>query len=135
MARHSRSSPPKPAPLFQFLVALPKETVDRLDAIASQTSASRISLVRSAIETFLAERGEERISVELSDELRRDLMAFREAMDGASVQLMIERSLRKHIDDKVDENPGIRAHYEKLRARHVSSAKVVQFRRARGRTK
>jgi predicted transcriptional regulator len=135
MPKRSRKSPPKAATPFQFLVALPKETVDRLDEIAFETSVPRVSLVRSAIETFLAERGEEKISVELSDELRCDLMALRDAMDGASVQLMIERSLRRHIDDTVQRNSGIAESYEKLRARHTSSAKVVQFRRARSRTK
>lgn len=135
MPKRLRKPSPKPVPPFHFLVTLPKETVDRLDAIALETSVPRVSLVRSAIDTFLAERGEEKISVELSDELRGDLMALRDAMDGASVQLMIERSLRRHIDETVDENSGIRARYEKLRARHTSSAKVVQFRRARSRTK
>jgi predicted transcriptional regulator len=130
-----RSTPPsKPAP-FQFLVALSKDVVDRLDAIASEAMVPRVALVRLAIDTFLAERGEEKLSVELSDELRRDLIALRDAMDGASVQIMIERSLRKYIDDKVDGNSDIREQYEKLRAGNTTPAKVVQFRRARGRTR
>ena len=134
MPKHSPRPVPKPPP-FQFLVALPKDTVDRLDAIASETMVPRVALVRLAIDAFLAERGEEKLSVELSDELRHDLIALRDAMDGASVQVMIERSLRKHIDDTIDQNSGIRALFEKLRERNTTPAKVVQFRRARSRTK
>jgi predicted transcriptional regulator len=135
MPKRARKPVLKSDGTFQFLVALPKKTVDRLNAIASETSVPRVALVRSAIETFLAERDEEKLTVELSDDLRRDLFALRDAMDGASVQVMIEKSLRRHIDDKVDENSGIRALYEKLRERHATPAKVVQFRRARSRTK
>jgi predicted transcriptional regulator len=133
MAKNSKSA--KQEPPFQFLVALPKETVERLNAIASETLVPRVALVRSAIETFLAERGEERLSVELSDELRNDLMALRDAMDGASIQVMVERSLRRHIDNTIAENNGIRLRYEAFQARNATHAKVVQFRRSRSRTK
>jgi predicted DNA-binding protein len=39
--------------LLQFLVALPTSTVERLDAIASETMVPRVALVRSAIDAFL----------------------------------------------------------------------------------
>lgn len=135
MSKLRRRSDPKPPAAFQILVALPKETVVSLDAIASETHVPRVALVRSAIEMFLAERGEEKLSVELPDDLRRDVMALRDAMDGASVQTMIERSLRRHIDKTLEENVGIRASYQELQSRNTASPKVVQFNRARKRSK
>jgi predicted transcriptional regulator len=135
MAKRPQKPDPKPTSAFQVLLALPKETVARVDAIASETQTARSVLLRSAVDMFLAERDEEKLSVELSDELRCDLMALRQAMDGASAQFMIEKALRRHIDDTVARNEGIREEYERLRARSTTAAKVVQFHRARSRTK
>jgi len=126
-----RPKPSKPVPksdaTIPILVAFPRRTILRLDAIASETSVPRVALIRSAAETLVAEHHEEKLSVELSEDLRRDLMILCDVMDGASVQVMIERSLRKHIDNKIAENEGIRRQYEELRGRNETRAQVVQF--------
>ena len=121
---------------FQFLVALPEEYVRQLDVLASETSAPRVALVRSAIETFLAERGGDRLSVDLPDDLRVNLAALQDALDGASVQRMIGRALRQYIDKFLSENEGIRARFaEAVRqiaiAGSSSRGRVVEFRRTR----
>ena len=135
MSKLPRKPVPKPDATFQFLVALPKETVARLDSIAEEMSVPRVALVRLAVEAFLAERGEEKLSVELPDDLRLDLMALRDALDGASVQVITEKSLRRYINYKVDENKEINALYQESRERHATHAKVVQFHRPRSHTK
>ena len=135
MSKRSQKPAPKSDATIPILVALPKETLLRLDAIASETSTRRVSLIRTAIEALVAQHREEKLSVELSENLRRDLMILCDVMDGASVQVMIERSLRKHIDNKIAENEGIRKRYKELRARSETRAQVVQFPMAVSRTK
>ncbi|MEA2236101.1 MAG: hypothetical protein QOC81_825 [Thermoanaerobaculia bacterium] len=127
MAKRSRKPIPKSDKTIPILVALASATLSRLDAIASETRASRVGLIRSAVETLVAQHHEEKLSVELSEGLRQDLMALCDAMDGASVQVMIERSLRQRIDETIEKNEGIRARFKELRARNETRAQVVQF--------
>jgi predicted transcriptional regulator len=134
MAKRLGKPVPTSDPTVPILVALASATLSRLDAIARETSVPRVVLIRSAVETLVAQHREEKLSVELSEDLRRDLMILCDVMDGASVQVMMERSLRQRIDDTLAKNEGIRDAYKKLRARNEARAQVVQFPMALSRT-
>jgi hypothetical protein len=121
---------------FQFLVALPTEWAQQLDAAAKQDGASRMALVRSAIGALLSERQGETYVMELSDDLRIDLAALRDAMDTASTQTMIARALREYIDGILATNSGMRARFKEARKQIIEngeggSGKVIEFRRTR----
>jgi len=121
---------------FQFLVALPRTWAQHLDAIAAENGSSRMSLVRSAIETFLSEHGGERLAFELPDELRLDLAALSEAMDGALAPKMIAKALEQYIESMRNKNAGINTRFVAERERIKNSVqggrgKVIEFKRTR----
>jgi len=109
---------------FQFLVALPTPQKEQLDTIAKETGTSRVAVVRSAIEMFLAERGGEKLSIELPEDLRIRLAAFVEAFYGATVQLIVADALQRHIDRFINDNPDIKERFEEAHKQIVASGNV-----------
>lgn len=128
MARPSKNA----GESFQFLVSLPADSARQLDMLVRKTNAPRVALVRSAVEALLAEHGGEKLSVELPDDLRRDLAALQDALDGASVHRMIARALRDYVDKMLADNEGIRARFSESRERIAAQGgQIIEFRRTR----
>jgi predicted transcriptional regulator len=124
--------PKNPEAPFQFLMSLPADTARRLDEFAKKTDTPRVAAVRSAVEALLAERGGEKLSVELSDELRIDLAALQDALDGASVQRMIARALREYVDKTLEKNPGIQERFSETRKQiREQGGRIIEFRPTR----
>ncbi len=92
-------------------MALPANTAAQLDAAASETGTSRVALVRSAIDAFLAAQDGHELTVNLSDGMRVDFASFLRASFGANPQFVIEEALHSFIKKVLDENPGIRARF------------------------